>query len=170
MISLTSHNSSTFQNIIFHTEINVLHLWEFNTQQYRNKFIVIFKHYLAAWNNDCSRFRVRDTLFRDNYFDPEGVPWIEVSLSFSSVLTLFAVAVKFVSCEIFCYVVVSCSSFLSGNEILSKIIVSSSFLFPPFAAKFSQYLLNGELAPRVQKLWHGSYHTVFKACFCFSLF
>ena len=140
---------------------------------------MIFKHYLAAWNNDCSRFRVRikekdficwliikkpqpNLHSGNNYLGPEGVPWIEVPLSFLSVHTICSGCPIFVSCEIFCHIVISCRSFLGGNEVLSKIIVSSSFLFPPFAANFSQYPPNGELTPRVQKLWHGSFHTVLK--------
>ena len=153
---------------------------------------MIFKHYLAAWNNDCSRFQVRikekdficwliikkpqpnlhsGSLYSgDNDFGPKGVPWIEDPLSFLSDHTICSGCQIFVSCEIFCHVVDFCSSFLDGNEILSKIIVSSSFLFPPLSANFSQYLPNGELAPRVQKLWRGSFHTVLKHVFVFHFF
>ena len=98
----------------------------------------------------------------DKYFGPEGVPWIEVPPSFLFVHTICSGCRIFVSCEIFCHVVVSCSSFLGGNEVLSKIIVSSFFLFPPLSANFSQYPPSGELAPRVQKMWHGSFHIVLK--------
>ena len=45
---LSQHELS---HLHFRKSIYVLHLWEFYTQ-YRRFFI----HYLAAWNNDCSRF------------------------------------------------------------------------------------------------------------------
>ena len=38
------------------TSDDVLHLCEFNTQHRRVQLIMISIHYLAAANNDCSRF------------------------------------------------------------------------------------------------------------------
>ena len=74
-------------------KIAVPHLWEFNTQYCRDKLIIIFYIYPAAWNDDRSRFRgrIKEKYFislvnnkqtpaysGDTFRGPEGVPWIEV--------------------------------------------------------------------------------------------
>ena len=46
-------------------KIGVPHLWEFNTQYCRDKLIIIFYTYPAAWNNDPGRFRGR---IKEKYF------------------------------------------------------------------------------------------------------
>ena len=36
--------------------IDLLHLWEYNTKYRRDTYMILI-HYVAAWNNNCSRFQ-----------------------------------------------------------------------------------------------------------------
>ena len=104
------------------------------------------------------------------YLGPKGVPWIEVPL-FLSFHTICSDCHIFVSGEIFCHFVFSCSNFLGGNGILSKIIACSSFLFAPPAASFSQNIHQMEsLPPGYRNCDMALFILYLKSMCCFSLF
>ena len=47
-----------FYRMSYLTKIDVLNLWEFNTQHHKHNYNngITFAHFLAAWSNDCSIF------------------------------------------------------------------------------------------------------------------
>ena len=56
--TLAPQNVTDHKEIAYLTQIDLLQLWEFNTQYLRNKLPIIFcEHHLAAGNNDCSRLQ-----------------------------------------------------------------------------------------------------------------
>ena len=49
--------ASEFYKMSHLTKIDVLNVWQFNTQHHKHNYgIIFFLHFLAAWSNDCSTF------------------------------------------------------------------------------------------------------------------